>query len=349
MITMGTSLLPKKTKLSTVIDFTAGGYTQLEAMQPQIETQLDAARDEFLAEKSISCVPQTLRAYKNALHLIFTFIPETLQRKPLNQWAQKDIDDITQAILSGKKINSGEPLSPVTKESYLRNLRIFTKWCANKSYIACHIIVRKYRAPQQPQKIYSEQEIYALAQPPELMHRLSFLQMRNYVMCMVLIETGIRKNSLLNIRICDLNLPENSIKITTSKNKHIYCVAISDNLVSLLDRYLANRITTDTTETDVLFCDQFQRKLTEYGVINILKKYVVSRGVTWRGVHAFRHSCATMMIKNGATTAEVAMQTGHRDIRQVENYARIVTGLRQDKFAVYSPLANMPTRTPQMR
>jgi integrase/recombinase XerD len=345
---MGTSKLPKKSKLSTVIDFTSGGYSQLEAAQAKIETQLDAARDEFLTEKSITCAPATLRSYDNLLRIAFTFIPTSLQRKPLNQWTQTDVDDITQAVLNGKKLNS-EPLSPVSKESYLRNLRILFKWCGEKSYMASNIVVRRYKAPQQPQKIYSEQDLYMLAQPPELMHRLSFLEMRNYVMCMVLIETGVRKNSLLHMRICDLDLPENTIKVTTTKNKHIYCVAISDNLVSLLDRYLTNRITEDTKETDVLFCDQFQRGLTDFGIINIMKKYVESRGVTWRGVHAFRHSCATMMIRNGATTAEVAMQTGHRDIRQIENYARVVTALKQDKFAAYSPLAHMPTNKPQIR
>ncbi len=341
---MATSKLQKKTKLNTVVDFTKGSYSKIEAEPAKIETQLDAAKQKFLTEKSITVSEKTLKSYNGALHLVFMFIPASIKRKPLNEWSQDDIDIIMSKIVQGKKINNGAALSPVTKESYLRNFRIFIKWCVGEGFLASNLFVKKYKAPQQPQKIYTEQEIYMLASEPELMHRLSFLEMRNYVMCRVLIETGIRKNSLLNLRICDLALETNTIQISKSKNKSIYTVTISDELSELLDRYLTNRIGEDTLETDVLFCDQFQRQLSEFGITNIMKKYVESKGVKWRGIHAFRHSCATMMIKNGATVAEVAQQTGHRDIRQVENYARIVTSISQEKFNKFSPLANMPKK-----
>jgi len=343
---MATNKLPKKQKLNSIMNFTERAYTKVSVTPAKIETELDNAKQEFLLEKTITVQEKTVKSYDNGLHQAFMFIPVAIRKKPLNEWIQKDLDDIAMNILHGKKIKTGKNFSDVTKETYLRNFRIFIKWCVGKGYIAGNLFVRKYKAPQQPQKMYTEQEIYLLATPPAILYGISFYEMRNHTMTRVFIETGIRKKSLLNLRICDLDLDNRNIKIVRSKNKDIYCVTISDDLAELLNRYLSNRIAEDTQETDILFCDQNQRQLSEFGITSIMKKYVESRGVKWRGIHAFRHSCATMMVKNGATVAEVAQQTGHKDIRQVENYARTVTAISTEKFDRYSPLANMPKNKP---
>lgn len=342
---MATSKLPKKQKLNSVMDMTNNIYTTLKATPAQKRTQLDIARTEFILEKALTTAEKTIKSYNNGLDQAFKFIPTKTYNKNLNEWTQPDIDEVMENILKATN-KVGKKLSDVTKETYLRNFRIFIKWCVEKSYVASNLFVRKYKAPQQPQKMYTESEIYKLAEEPPLMHKLSFYDSRNYTMTRVFIETGIRKKSLLNLRICDLDLDGRSIQIVRSKNKEIYRVTISEDLAELLTRYLSNRIAEDTQETDVPFCDQHQRQLSEFGITNIMKKYVESRGVKWRGIHAFRHSCATMMVKNGATIAEVAQQTGHKDFRQVENYARTVTSMSTEKFDRYSPLANMPKSKP---
>lgn len=343
---MTKNIFQKKQRLNSVVDMTNGVYTKIGATPAKKSTELDAARREFILEKSLTVAEKTVRSYNNGLDQAFKFIPTRTYKMQMYEWAQQHIDEIMENILHGKK-NTGQKLSDVTKETYLRTFRIFIKWCVEKGYLASNLFVRKYKAPQQPQKIYAEKEIYAIAEPPALMHRLSFLEMRNYTMALVLVETGIRKKSLLNLRICDLDLDGKSIEIVRSKNKEIYRVKISDNLAELLRKYLVNRVADDTQETDILFCDQYQNQLSEYGVTNIMKKYVESKGVKFRGIHAFRHSCATMMVKNGATVAEVAQQTGHKDLRQVENYARINLAMDAEKFDKYNPLANMPKSKPK--
>lgn len=311
---------------------------------PTNATELDAAKRQYIAEKqACGLKPETIHSYENALSLAFSYIPVSIKNTPLDYWTQYDVDLITNNILEGRKMKTGEQLAPQTRETYLRNLRQFVKWCREKKFISENIIVRKYKAPQAPPKMYTEEEIYKLSRPPELLERLPFTEMRNYVICMVLIETGMRRKSLVNLRICDLDLQHNQIQVATSKNGNVYRVTISNNTVVLLDKYLMFRAPSGggVQATDVLFCDEFQRPLTPDGLSTIMTKYIKSKGVKCRGLHSFRHTTATLMVKNGATVADVAMQTGHRDLRQVQNYVHAVTAMSLDKFNQFSPLANI--------
>ncbi len=268
-------------------------------------------------------------------------MPESILNKNLSEIEQIDIDSITANILDGKKRKTGEPLAPKTVETLLRNFRQLVKWCVEGGRMQGNLFVKAYKAPQAAPKMYTEDELRILSTPPKTPAHSNFFDLRNYTIVMFLMETGVRRTSLINIRICDVDLRNNQVQIVRSKNKSVYCVRITNVVANLLQKYIFFRTNgqTDVVETDVLFCDQYQRPITQDGINTILKKYVESRGVKYRGIHAFRHSCATMMVKNGATVAEVAQQTGHKDLRQVEGYVHAVQSMPQDKIDKLSPLA----------
>ncbi len=339
---------PKKAKLDTVIDFSDEAYLKAmgEPLPQHSKNELDEAKNDYLLEKQLNGLSkETIHSYDNSLGLAFAFVDNELKHKPLMEWTQKDLDKITANILSGKKMKTNEPLADTTRETYLRNLRQFVKWLGQNGYISNELYVRRFKAAQAPPKMYTEDELYILSEQPELISRCSFIEIRNYIMVMVLIETGVRKRSLINIRICDVDTKNNQIQIVKSKNKEVYCVRFSENVSLLLKKYIAIRMQNGVEETDVLFCDSYQRPLTPSGITNILKKYIENKGVKFKGIHAFRHACATMMVKNGANVADVAQQTGHKDLRQVQGYAHAVVAINQEKFSVYSPLANKPKQS----
>lgn len=347
---MGTNKYPKKQKLSTVHnDFSDTGLKRLETepMQPVLKTQIEQAIAEYILDKQARGVsPATIQSYKTALDAVMTFVPEKTKSKPLAEWTQPDLDEIHVALQHGKQVGKDKPLAPKTVETYLRNFRQLVTWLtdAERRYMATNLYVKPFRAPQAQPKMYTREEIYTLSQPPKALERMTFTELRNYVMTMVLIETGVRKSSLINIKISDVDLELRQIQIAKSKNKNVYMVALTQSTADLLRKYLSVRAPYmgGVDESDTLFCDEFQRPLTSNGISTIMRKYVMSRGVKCRGIHSFRHSAATLMKQNGASTAEIAQQTGHRDLRQVEGYVHAVTALHQDKIEKYSPLANAP-------
>jgi integrase/recombinase XerD len=347
---MGTSKYQKKSKLSTAsADFSSGGLKRLETapIEPVQETQIEMAINEYVLDKQAHGLSDaTIRSYKTSLESVLTFIPEQTKHKPLNEWTQPDLDEIHVAIQKGKQAKKDKPLAKKTVETYLRNFRQLVTWLtdAERLYMASNLHVKSFRAPQAQPKMYTKEEIYALSQPPKALERMTFTELRNYVMTIVLIETGVRRNSLINIKIEDVDIKQRQIQIAQSKNKNVYMVAITQKTADILQKYLTIRAPYmgDVSEHEKLFCDEYQRPLTLNGISTIMRKYVESRGVKNRGIHSFRHSCATMMKQNGASIAEIAQQTGHKDLRQVDGYVHAVTSLPQDKISRLSPLSNAP-------
>jgi len=330
-----TTIRPKKEKIKFCFPSEEIGESkQKNGIEELIEKFLVASRLRGNSEV-------TTQSYTTILKAVVSYIPSDIKAKQPTKWTQKDINTITANIQCGMNHKNGKVLAPKTIETYLRNFKVLVKWCADNGYMKKNLAVTKYKAPQAPPKVYTDEEIRTLVAEP--LKPNNFLEIRNYTMTLIFSETGVRKTSLLNIRLCDVDMENNKITIIRSKNGDIYTVGFTELTKKWLNLYLAIRTNgqTDVQETDVLFCDEYQRQLSNDGITSIMKKYVESRGVKYRGVHAFRHYCATAMVKNGATVAEVAQQTGHKNLKQVEGYVHAVQSMPQEKLNKLSPLAGI--------
>jgi integrase/recombinase XerD len=69
----------------------------------------------------------------------------------------------------------------------------------------------------------------------------------------------------------------------------------------------------------------------------IIKRRMLNHGIEseYFGTHALRHSCATELLRKGASLAEIADFLGHRDIRSVCIYAKFDSRLLK-KVAAFS-------------
>lgn len=303
---------------------------------------VEALKEQFLtAARLRGSADATIHSYNTLLTTALCYVPDEIAEKVPIKWTQKDIDRITANIQNGVNQKNGKALAPKTVETYLRNFRVFVKWSVDNGYMKKNLAVTKYKAPQAAPKVYTDEEIRILLTEPTRID--SFFEIRNFSMLVTLSETGVRKRSLINIRLCDVDMVNNKITIVRSKNGDVYTVGFTDFTKKWLKKYIDVRtnVDTDILETDVLFCDEYQRQLTESGISSIMKKYVTSKGVKYRGIHAFRHYCATAMVKHGATVAEVALQTGHKDLRQVEGYVHTFKSMPQDKLNKFSPLVGI--------
>jgi integrase/recombinase XerD len=112
---------------------------------------------------------------------------------------------------------------------------------------------------------------------------------------MVFLTTGIRRSSLLNIKLEDVDFKKNTIRLTHTKNKQTSYVAITENTAKAIRLWVKYRV----NNSDYLFTTIKGTQLNENSITRDISTYNRSRGVSVTSVHAFRHTYATKLIEKG--------------------------------------------------
>lgn len=106
-------------------------------------------------------------------------------------------------------------------------------------------------------------------------------------------------------------------EITTPKNKtSTRRVSMPDNLVKMLKEYQAWQ-KENYQDTTFLFCGD--RPLPEETITRTFKYYTAKAELPRIRIHDLRHSCASLLISEGATIIAVANRLGHSNIEQTLN------------------------------
>lgn len=154
----------------------------------------------------------------------------------------------------------------------------------------------------------------------------------------VFYATGIRKAELLALRVADVNLEEELLRIEQGKGGHDRIVPLSRIACRFLETYL-NAIRSELVRaprkgvrpTDRLFVSHRGKPLDK----NILGELVarsaraakVKQPVT---CHLWRHTCATHLLQNRANLRHVQEILGHRSLVTTERYLHLtITDLKE--------------------
>lgn len=153
----------------------------------------------------------------------------------------------------------------------------------------------------------------------------SNLGIRNKCIFEVLLCTGCRVNELINIKLNDIDINLREIKVLGKGNKE-RIVYLGSYAIDSLNNYLNIRknILKDKQDNNYLFLNHLGNKLTTRGIReiidNILKKASINLKIT---PHTFRHSFATMMLKEGCDLKSVQELLGHVSLSTTSIYTHI--------------------------
>ena len=146
---------------------------------------------------------------------------------------------------------------------------------------------------------------------------------RDRLILELLYATGIRVSELVNIKLSDINLENDSIKILGKGNKE-RIVYYNKVVGKILDRYLKIYRDLNVKNSDYLILNQKGDKLTTAGVsyiINeIIKKISFNKHIT---PHMLRHSFATNLLNNGCDLLTVQELLGHSSISTTGVYTHV--------------------------
>ena len=162
---------------------------------------------------------------------------------------------------------------------------------------------------------------------------------RNRAMLEVLYSCGLRVSELVNLKISDLFLDEQFIRVFGKGSKQ-RLVPIGEPAVRAVRLYLETRrqATVQKAAEDILFLNRRGGRLTREMVFHIVKEQAAAAGISKNvSPHTFRHSFATHLVENGADLRVVQQMLGHESILTTEIYTHIDTRKWQETILKYHP------------
>lgn len=163
---------------------------------------------------------------------------------------------------------------------------------------------------------------------------------RNKAMLEVLYGCGLRVSELINLRISNLHLEVEFIKIEGKGNKE-RLIPIGQQAIKYLKIYLEEvrpKLPIKSGSEDLVFLNRRGSPLTRVMVFIIIKDLAAKIGLKKKiSPHTFRHSFASHLVEGGADLRAVQDMLGHESITTTEIYTHIDKDYLQSIITQYHP------------
>jgi integrase/recombinase XerD len=163
---------------------------------------------------------------------------------------------------------------------------------------------------------------------------------RNISMLETLYSCGLRVSELVNLKISNLHLNEDYIKIEGKGNKE-RLVPIGKSAKKLIENYMKNvrpHVPLKKGSEDIVYLNRRGAALSRVMVFYIIKDLAKRAGIKKvLSPHSFRHSFATHLVEGGADLRAVQEMLGHESITTTEIYTHIDRQYLRDNILSYHP------------
>ena len=139
---------------------------------------------------------------------------------------------------------------------------------------------------------------------------------RNRAMLAVLCYAGLRVSELLSLKISDIKNKDYSIRVNNAKKKSSRMVYVPEYLFHYIDKWKEVR-----PNSKYLFCSRHGKKLLPDYIQKMVKRYSTKID-PHRDIHphCFRHSVATIWLKEGKPVRGIQKQLGHKSLVTTQIY-----------------------------
>ena len=233
-------------------------------------------------------------------------------------------------------------LNQQTINAYLRGLRAWGNWCEEEGYIdGFKCSIKEVEPPVK--EVYTDSELEALMVKPDVSE---FANFRSYCIISLLLNTAARSNTILNIRICDVELEEGYITFNTTKAHKIVRLGLERKTKRDLAEWIEYWRTGKGAEpTDYLFCNEYGEQLSRAALDKSIAKYNRSRGVEKTSLHLFRHTFAKNWITSGGDIITLARVLTHSELEMVKRYANLYGNDVKKEIEEHSTISQMKTKS----
>ncbi|MEM4884629.1 MAG: tyrosine-type recombinase/integrase [Saccharolobus sp.] len=240
----------------------------------------------------------TIKLYSTAVKDFLNFIgkdPRKVTAEDVNKWVISLLN--RQGKTKGDEIDKKRARN-VTVRYYVIAVRRFLKWLG----IPIKPPIPKIRKKEV--KALTEEEINRVLEACK--------RARDKLIIRLLLDTGLRANELLSIKIKDIDIDNNMIRVRNNKNGEERVVFFTDNTKQILKKYIRGKNLDD--KLFYITYDALYRKLKRLGE---------KVGIDLRP-HVLRHTFATLSLKRGMNLITLQKLLGHKDIKTTQIYTHLI-------------------------
>lgn len=274
--------------------------------------------DEYILDcKARNLRDGTLRHYTDSSKQIMKYIGAD------TRVADIDKETIEDFII---QLRENPLLNDMSLYTYARDFKTLMYFFMKKEYIP-DFKIKIPKVDKQPIETYTDRELRVLLKKPNLKH-CGFTEYKVWVMTNFLLSTGIRQNSLVNLRIRDIDFDAEVVHVNVTKSRKPLIIPLNADIKKILQEYLKYR---KGGADDFLFCNLYGNKLTRSTVYHSFYDYNKSRGIQKTGMHRYRHTFAKKWVTLGGNVVTLQKILGHSSLDITQNYLNmLVSDIKKD-------------------
>lgn len=195
-------------------------------------------------------------------------------------------------------------------------------------YNPFHKIILKYKEPVTLPKTIPLEIIYKLLSHAHQKYRQAVtisqkeITLRDALIIELLFSTGMRISELTHLKISDLNLTNNTIRLFGKGAKERIMCITNTEIKKMINKHLGIRHSC----SDYIFLNRLGNRLSEQSVRNMLSRYAKEAGISMHITpHMFRHTFATELHNADVDIRYIQQLLGHSSISTTQIYTHIST------------------------
>lgn len=289
-------------------------------------------RNYLKLEKNAS--PHTIDAYLNDIQKLQVYAELQNPKLPLGQIERKNLEEFITYLIENFSIQES------TQARIISGIKSFFGFLIYQNYLqqnAAELI----EAPKMIRKLPDTLSFEEIEKILESIDVSTEQGTRDRAILEVLYSCGLRVTELLQLKISEIQLEVEIIKVIGKGNKE-RIVPIGSDAIKYLKLYLLNyrrgKLVADK-DKDFVFLNLRGTPLSRISVFNMIKKQASTVGIRKQiSPHTFRHSFATHLVEGGADLRAVQEMLGHVSITTTEIYTHLDNQFLRKTIEQYHPL-----------
>ena len=275
---------------------------KIYAKNTKKELLLSSAIDNFLLDcRSRNLSKSTLRNYSTVNRFLLEFVGDV------------DIYSITDTDIKNYIITCiDRNVSSCTLRTYIKAIKILFR------YYNIELDVSLPKAETKVKEVFTSEEISRLLAKPK---KRSFTHIRDYTIVCALLGTGVRANTLVNLKWKHINFNNDTIFLEVTKTNKQYYIPLSSALKGVLKEW--RTITPLDDDENYVFTTHWGDKMACDTLKAMIQNYHKARNVSGRGTHKYRRTYATTFIRNEGNLLHLQQMLGHSKLDTTKMYCAI--------------------------